>query len=59
MYKYYRVSRFIDVLCTINNDNEFLRSFKNIYPNELQLKIEHQGDHASFLDLDIKKGDSV
>ena len=38
----------------INDDNEFLTSFKNIYPKELDLKVEHQGNHASFLDLDIK-----
>ena len=41
-------------LCAINNDNEFLRSFKNIYPKELDIKLERQGNHASFLDLEIK-----
>ena len=41
-------------LCAINDDNEFLTSFKNICPKELDLKVEHQGHHASFLDLDIK-----
>ena len=35
-------------------DNEFLKSFKNIYPKELDLKVERQGNHASFLDLEIK-----
>ena len=41
------------------DDNEFLTSFKNIYPKELYLKAESQGSHASFLDLDIKVDDSV
>ena len=37
-----------------SDDNEFLTSFKNIYPKELDLKVERQGNHASFLDLEIK-----
>ena len=53
-YEYNTVSRFIDDLGAINDDNEFLTSFKNIYPKELDLKVERQGNHASFLDLDIK-----
>ena len=28
--------------------------FKDIYPNELELKVEHEGDSASFLNLDIR-----
>ena len=39
--------------------NEFLTSFKNIYPKELDLKVERQGNHVSFLDLEIKVEDSV
>ena len=27
--------------------------FKDIYPDELELKIEHNGNSASFLNLDI------
>ena len=30
------------------NENEFLTSFKNIYPKQLDLKIELQGSHDSF-----------
>ena len=56
-YEYDAVSRFTDDLRAINNDNEFLTSFKNIYPKEVDLKIERQGNHASFLDLDIKMED--
>ena len=45
--------RFIDDLCTINNDGEFSSSYKYIYPKQLELKLEHQEEHATFLDLDI------
>ena len=48
------VSRFIHDLCTLNDDNEFLTSFKNIYPKELDLKDERRGNHAPLLDFDIK-----
>ena len=41
------------------DDIEFLTSFKNIYPKELDFKIERQGNHVSFLDFDIKVEDSV
>ena len=36
------------------HDNEFLTSFKNIYPKELDVKVKRQGNHVSFLSLDIK-----
>ena len=41
------------------DDNDFLTYFKNIYPKELDLKVECRGKHVSFLDLDIKAEDSV
>ena len=41
------------------HDNEFLTSFKNIYPKELDVKVKRQGNHVSFLSLDIKLEDSV
>ena len=41
------------------DDNEFLISFKTMYPKELNLQVELQGNHVSFLDLDIKVEDSV
>ena len=25
-----------------------------VYPKQLELKLEHQGEHAAFLDLDIR-----
>ena len=50
---YHSTKRFIDDLCAINDGNEFGRSYRNIYPEELELKVEHHGQHASFLSLDI------
>ena len=58
-YKYHEVSRLIDNLCAINDRNQFLTTFKNIYSNELQLKVKHQGNLRSILDLDMKTDDSV
>ena len=45
--------RFIDDLCSINDNNELSTSITTIYPPELSLKVEHSGNHATFLDLDI------
>ena len=46
--------RFIDDLCSLNDGGEFGRVFKDIYPDELELKVEHNGNSASFLNLDIR-----
>ena len=51
--------RFIDDLCTINDGGEFARVFKNIYPDELELKVEHEGNSGSFLQLDIRIEDGL
>ena len=47
--------RFIDDLLTINDNDEFSNSYKEIYSPELQLNLEHSGDQVSFLDLQITK----
>jgi len=52
-------TRFIDDQCNINDSSEFSRSHADIYPQELQLKCEHQGGHATFLDLDITIVDNI
>ena len=59
-YKFHGTSRFIDDLCTINDDGEFF-FFIQIYlaPKILELKLEHQGEHATFLDLEITIADNV
>ena len=51
--KFKNATRFIDDECNLNDGGEFGRSFHQIYPNDLELKCEHQGSHATFLDLDI------
>ena len=45
--------RFIDDQSNLNDSNEFSKSYADIYPPELHLKCEHQGNHATFLDLEI------
>ena len=55
--KFHGSLRFIDDLLCLNDGDEFGTSFRKIYPNELELKCEHRGEHATFLDLDIKIND--
>ena len=52
--KFINAYRFIDDECNLNDHGEFSRSYQEIYPSELQLQCEHQGTHATFLELDIK-----
>ena len=52
-FKFKNTFRFIDDACCINDQGEFEASYRNIYPQELQLKCEHKGHHATFLELDI------
>ena len=56
---YHGSFRFIDDKCCINGSGEFGRSFHDIYPPSLELKIEHNGNHATFLDLEINIVDGV
>ena len=51
---FHSIRRFIDDLCAINDGNEFGRVYRNIYPEELELKLEHSGLHADFLHLDVR-----
>ena len=49
------IFRFIDDLSSINDNGEFERSYKEIYPEELELGKENLDEsEASFLDLSIK-----
>ena len=50
--KFRYATRFIDDECNLNDGGEFERSFRSIYPPNLELKCEHQGTHAKFLDID-------
>jgi hypothetical protein len=58
-FKFENSVRFIDDNCNINDGGEFGRSFREIYPSNLELKCEHEGTHATFLELDIKKVDDI
>ena len=54
------VFRFIDDLIAINDNDEFLKSYKEIYPQQMELKVENQGTiKASHLDLDFEIKDRV
>ena len=47
-------SNFFDIKTLSRKDSgDFGKSFREIYPPELELKVENQGNHATFLDLDI------
>ena len=40
---------FVDDLCVLNDDGEFGKVYLEIYPTELELKMKHNGGHATFL----------
>ena len=46
-------------LYAINHGGESGRSICDVYPKELELKAEHQIDHAKFLNLDINIKEGV
>ena len=52
-------SRFIDDELNLNDGGEFGRSYREIYPEELELKCEHQGTRATFMDLEINVSDGI
>ena len=56
---FHSTNRFIDDLCAINDGGVFGGVFKDIYPEELELKLEHSGLYASFLNLDITIVDGI
>ena len=56
-YKY--ASRFIDDQCNLNDSGQFKNTCQIIYPPELQVKCEHEGQHATFLELDISIQDGL
>jgi hypothetical protein len=57
--KFRYASRFIDDEGNLNDGGEFGRSCHLIYPSELELKCEHQGTEATFLELHIKVVDGT
>ena len=56
---FHATKRFIYDLGTLNDGGVFNDVYKDIYPPELQLKVEHSGTYATFLNLDITLKDGV
>ena len=66
---FHSTRHFIDDLCAINDGGELGRSFRDLYPKELEQNVEiaafeqmlNPGDHATFLNFDIivKEGTST
>ena len=56
-YKFHGRCRFMDGLCTINNDRVFSSSYKYLDTKQLELKLQHQEKDKTFLDLDISAED--
>ena len=50
---------FIDDFGNLNHVGVFNDNYKDIYPPELKMKVEHSGTHATFLNLDITVKDGV
>ena len=57
--KYKYAFRFIDDECNLNDSGQFKNSCQSIYPIELEVKCEHDGQHATFLELDISVKEGV
>ena len=53
--KFRHVLRFIDDLIAMNDQDEFSKSFREIYPQEMEVKEENTDNKsASYLDLDCQ-----
>ena len=50
---FYSSKSFMDDLCAVNNGRELERYFCDIYPKELEFKIEHHDNHATLFNLSI------
>ena len=58
--RYFHTTKlFIDDVGNLNDGGVFNDVYKDIYPPELQLKVEHSGTNDTFLDLDITVKDGV
>ena len=56
---YHAAKRFIDDIALINDGGNFTKYYKDIYPPELELKLENSGNQASFLNLFVEKSDGI
>ena len=52
-YCYNGCMQYIDDLCCLNDDGNFQKTYKEIYPEVLELKCENEGNQATFLDLEV------
>ena len=57
--RYKHAFRFIDDESNLNDSGQFKNSSHAIYPPDLQVKCEHEGQHATFLELDISVKDGI
>ena len=57
--KFHSTNRFVDDLCALNDGGEFGKSHKKIYSKEMELKPEHQGLHATFLEIETNIENSI
>ena len=58
--KFRHVLRFIDDLIAMNDQDEFSKSFREIYPQEMEVKEENTDNKsASYLDLDCQIKDKT
>ena len=55
-YKFRETPRLID---TVNDDGEFSSSYKYVYSKQLEVKIERQVKHATFLGFKITFEDHI
>ena len=54
------VFRFIDDLIALNDNDEFMRSHKDIYPPGMELNVEKENNYsASYLDLAIELKEDI
>ena len=49
---FHRTFWLIDDLCTLNDVREFQKSYKEMYPTELVVKLKYYGSHATFLEIE-------
>ena len=56
---FHATKRFINYLLAVNDGGVFNDVHKDIYPPELQLKVEHSGTYGTFLSFDMMVKDGV